>query len=121
MTARCRSLEAIAWKYRAGSPWRDLPGELGPFQTAHQRLLRWAMNPMNPLPGNGSGTRSWCWPTAPTDRVGGPHRLLRRNPTTCARTLPQQPSAYRKKGTRRTKKPRPDPVLADRACSSRAI
>ncbi|MFC9589313.1 IS5 family transposase [Streptomyces sp. NPDC056944] len=37
-----RILEAIAWKYRTGSPWRDLRGELGPFQTAHERLLRWS-------------------------------------------------------------------------------
>jgi transposase len=37
-----RTLEAIAWKYRTGSPWRDLPDELGSFQTAHKRLLRWA-------------------------------------------------------------------------------
>ncbi|WP_203184259.1 IS5 family transposase [Streptomyces pratensis] len=37
-----RTLEAIVWKYRTGSPWRDLPVELGPFQTAHKRLLRWA-------------------------------------------------------------------------------
>lgn len=37
-----RTLEAIAWKYRTGAPWRDLPKELGPFQTAHKRLLRWA-------------------------------------------------------------------------------
>ncbi|MGW8604571.1 transposase, partial [Streptomyces sp. NPDC055893] len=33
-----RALEAIAWKYRTGSPWRDLPDELGSFQTAHKRL-----------------------------------------------------------------------------------
>ncbi|WP_407078073.1 IS5 family transposase [Streptomyces sp. NPDC126499] len=39
-----RTLEAIAWKYRTGSPWRDLPEELGPFQTAHKRLIRWAMD-----------------------------------------------------------------------------
>ncbi|MFI5859723.1 IS5 family transposase [Streptomyces parvulus] len=39
-----RTLEAIAWKYRTGSPWRDLPKELGPFQTAHKRLLRWALD-----------------------------------------------------------------------------
>ncbi|WP_399937020.1 IS5 family transposase [Streptomyces sp. BBFR25] len=37
-----RTLEAIAWKYRTGSPWRDLPDELSSFQTAHKRLLRWA-------------------------------------------------------------------------------
>ncbi|GAA0491411.1 hypothetical protein GCM10010361_65840 [Streptomyces olivaceiscleroticus] len=37
-----RTLEAIAWKYRTCSPWRDLPEEPGPFQTAHKRLIRWA-------------------------------------------------------------------------------
>ncbi|MCX4546787.1 IS5 family transposase [Streptomyces sp. NBC_01565] len=39
-----RTLEAIAWKYRTSSPWRDLPGELGSFQTAHKRLIRWAVD-----------------------------------------------------------------------------
>jgi transposase len=39
-----RTLEAIAWKYRTGSPWQDLPNELGSFQTAHKRLLRWAVD-----------------------------------------------------------------------------
>ncbi|QIY59495.1 IS5 family transposase [Streptomyces sp. RPA4-5] len=39
-----RILEAIAWKYRTNSPWRDLPNELGPFQTAPQRLIRWAVD-----------------------------------------------------------------------------
>ncbi|MFD7731686.1 IS5 family transposase [Kitasatospora phosalacinea] len=39
-----RTLEAIAWKYRTGAPWRDLPAELGSFRTAHKRLLRWAMD-----------------------------------------------------------------------------
>ncbi|MFD9193225.1 IS5 family transposase [Streptomyces phaeochromogenes] len=39
-----RTLEAIAWKYRSCSPWRDLPDELGSFQTAHKRLIRWAVD-----------------------------------------------------------------------------
>ncbi len=39
-----RMLEAIAWKYRTNSPWRDLPDELGSFQTAHRRLIRWAVD-----------------------------------------------------------------------------
>ncbi|MFI8266679.1 IS5 family transposase [Streptomyces sp. NPDC085665] len=39
-----RTLEAIAWKYRTNSPWRDLPNQLGPFQTAHKRLIRWAVD-----------------------------------------------------------------------------
>ena len=25
-------------------PWRDLPEELGSFQTAHKRLIRWAID-----------------------------------------------------------------------------
>ncbi|MFG2369699.1 IS5 family transposase [Streptomyces mirabilis] len=39
-----QTLEAIAWKYRTCSPWRDLPAELGSFQTAHKRLIRWAVD-----------------------------------------------------------------------------
>ncbi|GHH25124.1 hypothetical protein GCM10018780_76380 [Streptomyces lanatus] len=39
-----RILEAIAWKYRTCSPWRDRPDELGSFQTARKRLIRWAID-----------------------------------------------------------------------------
>ncbi|WP_329234086.1 IS5 family transposase [Streptomyces sp. NBC_00111] len=39
-----RTLEGIAWKYRTCSPWRDLPEEVGSFQTAHKRLIRWAVD-----------------------------------------------------------------------------
>lgn len=35
-------LEAITWRYRTGYPWRDLPAELGPWQTAWKRLNRWS-------------------------------------------------------------------------------
>lgn len=38
------NLGSVAWTYHAGSPWRDLPDELGFFRTAHKRLLRWAMD-----------------------------------------------------------------------------
>jgi transposase len=38
------TLEAIVWKYRTNSPWRDLPAELGSFQSAHKRLVRWAVD-----------------------------------------------------------------------------
>lgn len=39
-----RTSEATAWMYCTSSPWRDLPGRLGSVQTAHKRLLRWAMD-----------------------------------------------------------------------------
>ena len=34
-------LEAICWRYRTGSPWRDLPQELGRWQTVWARHFRW--------------------------------------------------------------------------------
>jgi transposase len=35
-------IEAISWKYRTGSPWRELPERYGPWQTAYERLSRWS-------------------------------------------------------------------------------
>jgi len=34
-------IEAICWKYRTGTPWRRLPAQFGPWQTAYERLTRW--------------------------------------------------------------------------------
>src|SRR3954463_16287152 len=35
-------VEAICWKYRTGSTWRELPARFGPWQTAYERLARWS-------------------------------------------------------------------------------
>lgn len=35
-------LEAIAWRFRTGSPWRDVPAEFGPWQTLWKRHRRWS-------------------------------------------------------------------------------
>jgi transposase len=35
-------IEAVAWRFRTGSPWRDLPAQFGPWQTAWKRLDRWS-------------------------------------------------------------------------------
>lgn len=35
-------LEAIAWRFRTGSPWRDLPAEFGPWQTVWKRHRRFS-------------------------------------------------------------------------------
>jgi transposase len=35
-------VEAICWKYRTGSTWRELPARFGPWQTAYERLTRWS-------------------------------------------------------------------------------
>ena len=35
-------VEAIIWRFRTGSPWRDLPAGFPPWQTVWWRLDRWA-------------------------------------------------------------------------------
>ena len=39
-----RILEGIAWRYRVGAPWRDLPAEFGPWQTVWKRHHRWSLD-----------------------------------------------------------------------------
>ena len=35
-------LEAILWRVRTGSPWRDLPKAFGEWNSVFQRFRRWA-------------------------------------------------------------------------------
>ena len=35
-------VEAVLYRYRAGIPWRDLPGRFGDFRVVHIRFSRWA-------------------------------------------------------------------------------
>ena len=34
-------MEAILWKLRTGAPWRDVPIEFCPWETAYNRFKRW--------------------------------------------------------------------------------
>jgi transposase len=34
-------LEAVLWRVRTGSPWRDLPQEFGNWNSVFQRFRRW--------------------------------------------------------------------------------
>ena len=36
------TLEAIAWRFRTGAPWRDIPPELGAWQSIWERHHRWS-------------------------------------------------------------------------------
>ena len=36
-----RTLDAIFWIARTGAPWRDLPEELGNWNSAHRQYRRW--------------------------------------------------------------------------------
>lgn len=35
-------MEAIIWRFRTGSPWRDLPAEFRAWQSVAERHLRWS-------------------------------------------------------------------------------
>jgi transposase len=35
-------LEGIIWRYRVGSPWRDVPASFGPWQTLWKRHRRYS-------------------------------------------------------------------------------
>lgn len=37
-------IDAIAWKYRTGSPWKNLPEQYGSWKGVHKRLRQWAMD-----------------------------------------------------------------------------
>jgi transposase len=34
-------INGILWKLRTGTPWRNLPPRYGPWQTCHDRFVRW--------------------------------------------------------------------------------
>lgn len=37
-------LEGIAWRFRTGAPWRDLPTDFGPWQTVWKRHHRFSFD-----------------------------------------------------------------------------
>jgi len=36
-----RMVDAMVWILKTGSPWRDLPGHFGPWQSVYSRFRRW--------------------------------------------------------------------------------
>jgi transposase len=37
-------VEAVIYRYRAGIPWRDLPGRFGDWKNTHRRFSRWSQS-----------------------------------------------------------------------------
>lgn len=56
-----RTLEAIIWRFRTGSPWRDLPAEFGAWQSVAERHLRWSKD----------GTYARVFAAVRADQAGG--------------------------------------------------
>ena len=57
-------LEGIAWRFRTGSPWRDLPADFGPWQTVWKRHHRFSFDGtyqrmFDAVRGGIGPTRSW--------------------------------------------------------------
>jgi transposase len=44
MTDHRRAVEAAIYRYRTGIPWRDLPAEFGPWQTAWKRHHKFSLD-----------------------------------------------------------------------------
>jgi transposase len=38
------AVEGMAWKYRTGAPWRDVPERFGKWNSIYERFNRWAEN-----------------------------------------------------------------------------
>src|SRR3954464_2177121 len=36
------AVEGMAWKYRTGAPWRDVPERIGKWNSIYKRFNRWA-------------------------------------------------------------------------------
>ena len=37
-------VDAVIWKFRVGTPWRDLPERFGGWSNTHKRFSRWAVS-----------------------------------------------------------------------------
>lgn len=44
-----RTLDAVFWIARTGAPWRDLPEELGNWNSVHRQLRRWTASGLRDL------------------------------------------------------------------------
>ncbi|MFF0010352.1 transposase [Streptomyces sp. NPDC005374] len=97
-------IDAIAFKYRTGTTWMDLPEHFGSWKSVHNRLRRWAADgtwermftalPPRPTPKAISPGSSWSTPPSP-GLICTPPGPVRRGPgrragPSCPRTVPRR-------------------------------
>ena len=88
---RC-TLEGIIWRYRTGSPWRDLPVEFGAWQSVAERHLRWSVD----------GTYAQIFTAIQTGLPDAEHDLLELLSVDSTSVRAHQHAAGGKKGARIT-------------------
>lgn len=113
-----RVLDAVFWIARTGSPWRDLPNELGRWASVYKQFLRWTRSGLwdvllETLAGSGAvpdsvqmvdstivrahhcaaGAKKGMNTTALVDRVLGAREVASRPRSTSGRTRRVCPSA----------------------------
>ncbi|MFC5828672.1 transposase [Nonomuraea insulae] len=62
-----QQFNAVMWRFRTGSPWRDLPAEYGPWSTIYDPFRSWAMTGV-------SEQLMQCMIEASAASSGGPRR-----------------------------------------------
>lgn len=63
-----RTLDGIFWITRTGAPWRDLPEELGKWNSVYRQFLRWSRSGLwdlllEALGASGAAPQRLCGPT----------------------------------------------------------
>ncbi|GAA3844206.1 hypothetical protein GCM10022226_79140 [Sphaerisporangium flaviroseum] len=62
-----RQFNGVMWRFRTGSPWRDLPEEYGSWSTVYDRFRSWAT----------SAWSAWTPPRPAHQHAAGMGRLVR--------------------------------------------
>ncbi|MFD7631119.1 transposase [Streptomyces sp. NPDC059851] len=105
--AEAQVIDAIAFKYRTGTPWMDLPERFGSWQGVHNRLRAWA--------ADGTWAKVFTALLAQADAegdnsTGSPPLARRRRHGSPATVLPARVTSARAESTAGSRSARSDPT-----------
>ncbi len=86
-------LEAVIWRFRTGSPWRDLPDRFPPFQTVWHRFNAWSNDGtfekvLTVLQGQVHAEGHLDWTVSVDSTIARAHRSTRPGPDGATRPRP---------------------------------